>query len=154
MSIGNIFILCFYRSVFKICQCFTATYCPQTWGPCTQVQVTREGGNKLPANVFDSNFLLLVCKLGRAPWKTRMASGWRGYVWALEKSDAFQDSVRNRLQTSAAIRVNIYSLLTYTYTQVSLRCVKPFTFICRHYQICKTCLLAKTNAWKQSCKEV
>jgi hypothetical protein len=50
------------------------------------------GGSKLPAKVFDSNFLLLVCRLGRAPWETRMASGWIGYVWALKKSGAFRDS--------------------------------------------------------------
>jgi hypothetical protein len=36
--------------------------------------------NKLQKKVFDSNFLLLVCRLGRAPRETRMASGWRGYV--------------------------------------------------------------------------
>jgi hypothetical protein len=38
MSIGNYVYFCFYGSVFKICQCFTGTYCPQTWGPCTQLQ--------------------------------------------------------------------------------------------------------------------
>jgi hypothetical protein len=67
-----------------------------------QVQVTQDGGNKLAAKGFDSNFHLLVCRLGRAPWETRMASGWRGYVWALKKSGAFRDG----LQTSSEIHVN------------------------------------------------
>jgi hypothetical protein len=43
------------------------------------------------AKVFDSNFLLLICRLGRAPWQTRMVSGWRGYVLALKKRGAFRD---------------------------------------------------------------
>jgi hypothetical protein len=59
------------------------------------------GGNKLPAKVFDSNFLHFVCRLGRAPWETNMASGWRGYVWVLKKSGAFRDSAQNGLQSSA-----------------------------------------------------
>jgi hypothetical protein len=102
---GNYFYFYFYRSVFKICHCFTATYCPQTWGPCTQVQVTQDGGNKLPAKVFYSNFLLLVCRLGRAPWQTRMASDWRGFVWTLKKSGTFRDSTQDGLLTSAGIHM-------------------------------------------------
>jgi hypothetical protein len=51
-------------------------------------------------------FLLLLCRLGRAPWQTRMASGWRGYVWALKKIGAFRDSAHNGLQTSAEIHMN------------------------------------------------
>jgi hypothetical protein len=43
------------------------------------------GGNKLPIKIFDSNFLLLLCRLGRAAWQTRMSSGWRGYVWECKK---------------------------------------------------------------------
>jgi hypothetical protein len=45
----------------------------------------KAGGNKLPAKVFDSNSMFLVSRLGRAPQQTRMASRWRGYIWALEK---------------------------------------------------------------------
>jgi hypothetical protein len=36
---------------------------------CASAQVTQDGGNKLPAKQFDSNFLLFVCRLGRAPWQ-------------------------------------------------------------------------------------
>jgi hypothetical protein len=54
-----------------------------------QLIVPKFGDDKLPSKVFDSNLLLLVCRLGRAPWRTRMASGWRGFVWALKKSGAF-----------------------------------------------------------------
>jgi hypothetical protein len=57
---------------------------------CTQLQVTQDGGNKLLAKIFDSNFLLLVCRLGRAPRETTMASGWRGYVWVHRKMARFE----------------------------------------------------------------
>jgi hypothetical protein len=64
---------------------------PKLEGLVLRYRVTQDGGTKLPAKIYDSNFLLLVCRLGRAPWETRMASGWRGHVWALKKSGAFQD---------------------------------------------------------------
>jgi hypothetical protein len=63
MSIGNYLYFCFYRSVFKICQCLTATYCPQT---CPRVQFTQDGGNKLPAKVFDSNFSFACLQVGES----------------------------------------------------------------------------------------
>jgi hypothetical protein len=53
---------------------------PKVEGLVLLYRVTQDGGNKLPAKIFDSNFLLLVCRLGRAAWETRMASGWRGHV--------------------------------------------------------------------------
>jgi hypothetical protein len=92
LSIGNLYF-CLYRSLPKICKCLTATYCPQTLGSCTQV--TQDGGNKLPVKVLTTNFLLLVCRLGRAPGQTRMASCWRGHVWALKKSGMFGDSAHS-----------------------------------------------------------
>jgi hypothetical protein len=104
MRIGNYLYFSFYRSAFKICQCFRATYCPHI-----EYKVTQYGDNKLPVEVFDSNFLLLACRLGRAPWETRIASGWRGYVWALKKIGAFRDSAHNGLQSSAGIHVKKYS---------------------------------------------
>jgi hypothetical protein len=66
------------------------------------------GDNKLPAEVFDSNFVLIVCRLGRAPWETRMASGWRGYVWVLKKSGAFRDSAQNGPRSSAGKHMKKY----------------------------------------------
>jgi hypothetical protein len=68
-------------------------------------RVTQDGDNKFPTKIFDSNFLFLVCRLRRAPWETRMASGWRGHVWALKKSGVFRDSARDGLQTSAVIHI-------------------------------------------------
>jgi hypothetical protein len=69
-------------------------------------KVTQDGGNKLPVKVFDSNFLFLVCRLGRAPCQTRMPSGWRGYVWVLKKNGAFRNSAQKKLQPSAEIYVS------------------------------------------------
>jgi hypothetical protein len=89
----------------------------------TQVQATQDGGNKLPAKELDSNFLLLVCRLGRVPWQRRMASGWRGDVWVLKKSGAFRDSAQNRFQTSAGI--HIYKVLQanslFIYEQIHIK---------------------------------
>jgi hypothetical protein len=84
--------------------------------PKLEVQVTQDGDNKLPVKVFDSNFLLLDCRLGRAPWRTRMVSGWRGYVQAPKKSGVFRDSAQNVLQTSAEMNVWKNILYTFTYT--------------------------------------
>jgi hypothetical protein len=83
---------------------------------------------------FDSNFLLFVYRLGRAPWQTRMASGWRGYVWAIKKSGAFRDSAHNGLQSASGIHINktlltCSSLLHKEFTYIST------TKITRH--ICK-----------------
>jgi hypothetical protein len=44
-----------------------------------------------------------------------MASGWRGYVWALKKIGAFRDSAQNGLQTSAIVHMKKYS-----YTQINI----------------------------------
>jgi hypothetical protein len=66
---------------------------------------------QLPSKVFDSNFLLLVCRLGRAPWQTRMVSGWRGYVWALKKNGVFQDSAQGELEISAQIHMSKYACM-------------------------------------------
>jgi hypothetical protein len=106
------FIFSFTAVLFKICQCFTATFVPKL-----EDLVLRYGGNKVPAKVFDSNFLLLVCRLGRAPWQTTIVAGWRGYVRALKKSGTFRDSAQNRLQISAGICMMNYSqTLTSTHT--------------------------------------
>jgi hypothetical protein len=70
--------------------------------------VLRYRSLKLLAKVLDFNFLLFVCRLGRAPWETRMASGWRGYVWSLMKSGAFRDSAQNVLETPTGIYVKHY----------------------------------------------
>jgi hypothetical protein len=72
--------------------------------------------------ISDSNFLLVVCRLGRAPWQTKMASGWRGYRWPLGKSGAFRDSAQNRLQTSAEIHMK-----KLMYTKTILYYVNTFT---------------------------
>jgi hypothetical protein len=101
-----------------------------TRGPCTQVQVTQDGGNNLPAKVFDSNFLLLVCRLGRALWETRTASGWRGYVWALKKNDAFRDSAQNILQTSLEMHT------------------KECSHLHEYIHKCTMYLQAKSDGWK------
>jgi hypothetical protein len=59
-----------------------------------------------------------------------MASGWRGYVRALKKSGAFQDSAHNGLQTSAGIHMAKYSH------------VHINTFIYMNYENCKMYLQA------------
>jgi hypothetical protein len=74
-------------------------------------------------------FFLLVCRLGRAPWETWTASGWRGYVWALKKNGAFRDSAQARLQQEYIWRN--------THLHISLYYVNTFTFIYMNYQNCR-----------------
>jgi hypothetical protein len=80
MSIGNYLYFAFTGVYLKY-----ASVSQQLIVPKLEDQVVKFGESKLPAKVFDSNFLLLVCRLGRAPWKTRMVSGWRICVGAQGK---------------------------------------------------------------------
>jgi hypothetical protein len=93
-----------------------------------------EGGNKLPAKVFDSNFLLLDCRLGRVPWQTRMASGWRGYVWGSPKKkkkwcfEIQQEYIWRNAHTHTHTHMLLYVLSTsshllYIWTMRCPRCI-------------------------------
>jgi hypothetical protein len=124
MNIGN-YIFAFTVGYLKYASVLEQFTVPQTWGPCTQ-----DGGSKLPAKVYDSNFLFFVCRLGRAPRETRMASGWRGYVWALKKSGVFRDSAQYGLQIPAQEYI-------WRNTKVHM-----------NYEKCNIYLPAKTNGWK------
>jgi hypothetical protein len=89
-----------------------------------------------------TNYLLLLCRLGRAPWQTRMASGWRGYVWALKKIGAFRDSAHKGLQSPTGIRMK-KCLVVYTNTQHTniFLCMlqkNTFQFLSRHNKLRKT----------------
>jgi hypothetical protein len=138
------------RWVFAIIFIFTGVYLKhasvsqQLIVPILRTFVLRSlkmGAISCQQRYFDSNFLCLVCRLGRAPWQIRMASGWRGYVPVLEKSGAFRDSAQNRLQASAGIRMNKY------YSHVSLYYVDIFTFIYMNTarSICKQRLMVESS---------
>jgi hypothetical protein len=72
-----------YRSVFEM-SVFHSNLLSPNLRNVHSAQVTQDGGNKLPATIFDSNFLLFVCRLERAPWQVRMASGLCAHVFELK----------------------------------------------------------------------
>jgi hypothetical protein len=74
-----------------------------------------------------------------------MVSGWRGYVWAPKKSDAFRDSASDGLQTSIVVKeIYIFFILfSHTIQHVSPYHVNElsffflYIFIYKKYQIAR-----------------
>jgi hypothetical protein len=110
MSIGNYF--CFYRSVFKICQCFTATYCPPSW--VTWVQGHQAGCNKSLVESMWLIFIFLFAGWGEHHGKQGWLQAGEDMCGQSRKSGAFRDSAQNGLQSSLGIHMKNYTDIHFT----------------------------------------
>jgi hypothetical protein len=124
--------------------------------PKLEALVLRHRPLKMGAISCQQKYLTLIffacLQVGESTTANKMASGWRGYVRALKTSGASRDGAQNRLQTSAAIRMNIYSLLTHLHTSFSALC-KAIHIYMQALPNCKTCLPAKIMPQNKAAKK-
>jgi hypothetical protein len=126
MSIGNYLYFCFYRSVFKICQSFTATYYPQIWEPCTQALNTRS--SNLETISCQQKYLTLIFFCLFAGWGE--CHGKQGWLQAGEDMCALSRKVA-RFETVTRTDFKLQQEYIWRNTRIHT----SFSVLCKHIHI-------------------
>jgi hypothetical protein len=125
--VGNVFIFALWKYIYLQMPLFLSNLFPDL-RDLYSAQVTQDGGSKLLLKIFYFNFVLFVCRLGRAPWQIRMVT-----CWSQQKVALFRDSAHRGLQFSSA-----------TYN-----CSLLFLLPIKQYLVLKVCFIMMVH-WKHS----
>jgi hypothetical protein len=115
---------------------------------CTQVQATQDGGNKLPAKVFDSNFLLLVAGRGEHHGEQGWLQAGEDMCGRSRKVARFEivrklgfKHHQEYIRGNTRIHINTLASLSVLCNHIHIY----YTHTHMHYQMCKIDLQAKSN---------